>query len=73
MNQDTQPKHDPMPDWYDPFAEPRTLPAGWDVSSLSAAPNRSVAPSMHTPKATMPGRRPARIVVLRNLMLLTAN
>ena len=25
---------DSMPDWYDPFAEPNTIPGGWDVSGL---------------------------------------
>ena len=26
-----------MPDWYDPFSEPRTLPGGWDLSGMDAA------------------------------------
>jgi len=30
----SNPSHDSMPDWYDPFAEPNTIPAGWDVSDL---------------------------------------
>ncbi len=28
------PNPDSMPDWRDPFAEPNTIPAGWDVSDL---------------------------------------
>lgn len=23
-----------MPEWYDPFAEIRTIPSGWDLSEL---------------------------------------
>jgi len=23
-----------MPDWFDPFAEPRTIPGGWDLSNM---------------------------------------
>lgn len=23
-----------MPEWYDPFVEPQTIPAGWDLSGL---------------------------------------
>ncbi len=30
----SNPNPDSMPDWYDPFAEPNTIPAGWDVSDL---------------------------------------
>jgi hypothetical protein len=26
-----------MPDWYDPFGEPNTIPCGWDLSGLDAA------------------------------------
>jgi hypothetical protein len=25
-----------MPDWRDPFAEPNTIPGGWDVSGLTS-------------------------------------
>lgn len=24
-----------MPEWRDPFAEPNTIPAGWDVSKIA--------------------------------------
>ncbi len=27
-----------MPEWYDPFFEPQTYPAGWDVSGLCSEP-----------------------------------
>ncbi len=27
---------DSMPDWRDPFAEPNTIPGGWDVSGLTS-------------------------------------
>jgi hypothetical protein len=26
-----------MPDWYDPFGEPNTIPGGWDLSGMDAA------------------------------------
>ena len=34
----TSPNHrnDSMPDWYDPFSEPNTIPSGWDVSDLTS-------------------------------------
>ena len=25
---------DTLPEWYDPFVEPQTYPAGWDVSEM---------------------------------------
>ena len=34
MTTSSNPNPDSMPDWYDPFAEPNTIPAGWDVSDL---------------------------------------
>ncbi len=32
-----------MPDWRDPFAEPNTIPSGWDVSGL--APKNTDVPA----------------------------
>jgi len=29
-----------MPDWYDPFGEPHTLPGGWDFSGMDAASSK---------------------------------
>jgi hypothetical protein len=26
-----EPKSEPMPDWYEPFHDLRTFPAGWDL------------------------------------------
>ncbi len=34
-----------MPAWYDPFQEIRTMPKGWDLSSLLAGSTRRVAPT----------------------------
>jgi hypothetical protein len=28
----TDPNTDCMPDWYDPFVEPNTMPKSWDLS-----------------------------------------
>lgn len=36
MTAASNPQPEPMPAWRDPFAEPNTIPAGWDVSTLSA-------------------------------------
>ena len=37
MTTSTNPNTDSMPEWYDPFVEPNTIPGGWDLSDL--APN----------------------------------
>ena len=48
--------HDRLPDWHDPFAEPRTIPGGWDFSGLTAdVPGPAAAPTPPRPAA-----RPAR-------------
>ena len=39
----TTPVTDAEPEWRDPFCEPQTIPAGWNVSALDLA---SVPPSM---------------------------
>jgi hypothetical protein len=44
-----------MPDWYDPFSEPHTLPGGWDVSGWTskqgseqkASPEPNKRPHLH--------------------------
>jgi hypothetical protein len=35
MTNSSNPDNDSMPDWYDPFSEPNTIPSGWDVSDLT--------------------------------------
>jgi hypothetical protein len=32
MTQQTNTNTDRMPDWYDPFVEPNTMPRSWDLS-----------------------------------------
>ncbi len=34
MTTSPNPQSEPMPEWRDPFAEPNTIPDGWDVSTL---------------------------------------
>jgi hypothetical protein len=34
MTPQTDTTNDCLPDWYDPFPEPNTIPDGWDVSNL---------------------------------------
>jgi hypothetical protein len=45
MNPQTNEQSTGMPSWYDPFQEIRTMPKGWNLSSLladrPAAPNNS--------------------------------
>lgn len=44
-----------MPDWYDPFSEPHTLPGGWDLSGWTpksepasqAGPEPTKRPQLH--------------------------
>jgi len=33
----TPPTTDTKPEWCDPFCEPQTIPAGWDVSEILPA------------------------------------
>lgn len=35
MPNPSNPANDSMPDWYNPFDEPRTIPGGWDVSGFA--------------------------------------
>ncbi|MBL8057068.1 MAG: hypothetical protein JNK29_10245 [Anaerolineales bacterium] len=52
---DTDPR-DGMPDWHDPFGEPRTMPGGWDLSGLTGAAPRAETPP---PAPERRDRRPA--------------
>ena len=29
--------YEPLPEWFEPFPEPRTFPSGWDLSNLVEA------------------------------------
>jgi hypothetical protein len=31
----------PLPEWFDPFPEPQTMPSGWDLSELILTSNQS--------------------------------
>jgi hypothetical protein len=33
----TTPTADAQPEWHEPFYEPQTIPAGWDVSAILPA------------------------------------
>jgi hypothetical protein len=35
MTNKSEPENDGMPEWYNPFEEPRTFPGNWDLSSLT--------------------------------------
>ncbi len=37
MNPSTNLPHEPMPEVFEPFPEPRTIPTGWDLSNLAEA------------------------------------
>ena len=66
MNASDDNPRDQMPDWRDPFDEPRTMPGGWDLTGLTgAAPQAGGRP----PAADQPGRRPARPKWLGALLL----
>lgn len=36
MTNKSEPENDGMPEWYNPFEEPRTFPGNWDLSSLTS-------------------------------------
>jgi hypothetical protein len=36
MSNNTNPTYEGMPEWYDPFVEPQTMPSGWDLTELHA-------------------------------------
>ncbi len=60
MNDDNA--HDRMPDWYDPFDEPRTLPSGWDLSGLAGGA-ANAAPDSAPPSPPGRPRRAPRLAV----------
>ncbi|HEY4724286.1 MAG TPA: hypothetical protein VII92_20690 [Anaerolineae bacterium] len=37
MNPQNNQSYEPLPEWFEPFPEPRTVPAGWDLSNLVEA------------------------------------
>ena len=37
MSNNTPPPADHLPEWYDPFPEPQTVPSGWDLSEFGYA------------------------------------
>lgn len=47
-----------MPDWYDPFAEPNTIPNGWDVSELAS---KDTSKGNEKAQEHAAGRTPRRI------------
>lgn len=61
---DSLPSHDDrMPDWYDPFAEPRDFPAGWDLAGLTE-------PASRTPYVNAAPNRPASQTPQRQLIVM---
>jgi hypothetical protein len=44
MNDQPEDADNALPDWRDPFDEPRTIPGGWDVSGWTARPEPKAAP-----------------------------
>jgi len=44
MNPLTNEQPTGMPSWYDPFQEIRTMPKGWDLSSMLDAPSKAAKP-----------------------------
>ena len=59
MTPSSNPNPDSMPDWRDPFAEPNTVPGGWDVSGLIAKNTEVPADDKQTSASgtnALPGR-----------------
>lgn len=55
----SNPNPEPMPDWRDPFAEPNTIPGGWDVSDLTSKKTDAPADAEKTSVSganALPGR-----------------
>jgi len=54
MNAPISSHNDRMPDWYDPFAELRQIPAAWDLSGLTESvargPRSEATPNPPTPQ-----------------------
>jgi len=59
MTPSSNPNPDSMPDWRDPFAEPNTIPGGWDVSDLTSKKTDTPADEKKTSASgtrALPGR-----------------
>jgi hypothetical protein len=56
---------DSMPDWRDPFAEPNTIPGGWDVSGLIAK-NTDVPADDKQTSASGTNALPGRVLLSLN-------
>jgi hypothetical protein len=65
MERSEQDPPDAMPDWYDPFAEPRTLPSGWDAAGWSAAPAQPLS-ERHARPAAMRSATPLQFPIALN-------
>ena len=44
-NTNPQPADQSMPDWYDPYPEPNTMPRKWDLSQYGYTQNETVRPT----------------------------
>lgn len=59
---DPIPSHDDrMPDWYDPFDEPRTMPPGWE---LAESRRQAKLPPQPTSRPRGPAKPPAALTQL---------
>ena len=58
MTTDATPNPNTLPDWFERFPEPRTMPAGWDLSALTQ-PRVAVVRPANAPREAAPadGRR----------------
>ena len=55
MNTSDDASRTDMPDWHDPFGEPRTIPGGWDFAGLTGeTPGAHPAPPPQPRKARRP-------------------
>ena len=44
-NTNPQPNDQRMPDWYDPYPEPNTMPRKWDLSQYGYTQNETTKPA----------------------------
>ena len=44
-NTNSQPSDQRLPEWYDPFPEPNTMPKRWDLSEYGHAPHNPPRPT----------------------------
>ncbi len=65
MTTAAHPDPDRMPDWHDPFSEPRTMPSGWDYTGLTG---ETAPPAQPTQRPAAARRRPAWPNFLRALL-----